>query len=679
MQTQYLFDDFDYFKEISSKNKPNLYEFTYNDRKCCFDYNITPYFYHYYIEKWGYDFINRKIRNLRDSKLRNNLNDQVSYCVFYKLHCEDELLTFFQDVDSLNIFYFNKLKGFTPFFNAKETFRTLVDKFFEQRYFNEIISIFLAYYIDNYLQDEVLSYWIDYTRIIRNTFNNETVEERIKSIKDRTNEILTMYSSSYFIPHNVLSITEGISNYSFVKMINHIDEEVEEKKPGQVHIYKQSFVKRYMQYFPLYANFLNQNKDSFVNDGKINIPKNSIQFKLFDFVYNNYYKEECLRFRDYLSMLNLEMFYDDLASYVPVSSVSLEYFIKRNFLVKYSEYGFEMYTALLLVYWLYDMDYMAYSNNRFVGYKLLKFLQESDAKDNNIHYKLMSLSSVTNDIIKKANNFMDTFNLPIIPCIYDVDMKFLENGKFNLPWEYVTFMDRYLVLHHPLHANDSKYVPLKISCIEAKADYNRIKLFFANTVPLIEVISKKGKITNFNKDSLVNFHDYVQNIIYKTSHKRVKIAINHTSHNSGNIHSYDIAEARHLPQVAKSFYLEELCKMHLSYYKVYHFMELRATASSSSSESVFCFVVRASFDRLVLAVENTLDSRSTIIFFVKKELLNRALNVINVFFSSDTLNKRQSIQWHDVNFNDSSIIKYTRVIHTTADEWNYNIRRILNQ
>ena len=192
---------------------------------------------------------------------------------------------------------------------------------------------------------------------------------------------------------------------------------------------------------------------------------------------------------------------------------------------------------------------------------------------------------------------------------------------------------------------------------------------FCKRVPMLKVRCEKGNIKSVNKDSRIDLDNYVTSILHRTSKAYVKFKIKPRKDKPSKYRTYTKQEASSLAQMKKSYYLEELCKMQLPAYKVYHFTESRANVTSFASEDIFCFVLKETENNLVIAIENTLDSRSTILFYVKKDELPRALDVINVFFASSTLNKRQSLQWKAVDFNDPSIIRYERIIHTSFGEW----------
>lgn len=495
--------------------------------------------------------------------------------------------------------------------------------------------------------------------------------------------MLNDYGSEYVIPCQPYEypepLTYKMSTDDFRKEQFKISMPKHPSEHNHIHIDKQTFVKDYMQAFPFYAGLRNKGgKEIFSDSTMFKHPTVVKHLEVYNFIYENYYENECQRFKDYLNMLDCEFLYDKLSSFVPVSYASINKFIKKNYKEGNHEDSFERYTSILLLYWLYDKEDLAYSNTTYVHKLLQNSLIKADdnLKDPELYSKNW-LCSEANSIIEYANSYGEIMNMPIIPTVQPQNYKIKDDGAFDLPWEYVSFQNGYMLLTHPLHSNNKKIKPYKLSSYSSKASYNDIKLYFTSNVPLMKVISKKGNITGIDKENKFNLDDYISAIIYRTSSKRIKFEIKRKEHQERKIKSYTLGEVNNLPLVEKSYYLNELCKIHLSSYKVYNFEELRVNSSSFCKESVFCFIIKDKKGELVLAIENTLESRSTILFFIKKTQLNKALDSINVFFSSDETNKRQSLQWNEVDFKDPSIIRYERIIHTSTWEWNRNIKRYL--
>ena len=663
----HVFDNFSYFQNNIFNKEPQLIEFTHNGRQLKYD-KSTRVLYNDYYDVYGLDFLNKMINRISDSELKNQLEQHITYCKNYKLYCMDELESFFKE-NSLNMKYFDQLKDLVPFYYIERSFTKVLDNNVGSSNFDEVVSIFIAYFFNNCTDPKLQDYWIKYIKMICERFGDELGFEHVRNIHARANEILAANDSTTLIPFNSKKVSEDISVKKFISLLSKsLNENEDEKNDSRhIHIGKQTFYKKYMQLFPIYVDLKNRKEVDFqeyTNYKKV--------FKLYDYITDNYYENELQRFKDYLSMFYFDTLYDDLASYVPVSEFSISYFIKQNFESADAVSAFELYTAILIVYWIYDMENQAYSKTTNVSTLIKHAIRGSVnhnllSKDNHDNTK-----QLVNNIIKRANEIAGKLNLPLIPMTQITETEFTKDGQFSLPWEYVKFEDNYLLLYHPFHINSKKYKPYRLNMKSAKASYNSIKLYFANTVPLLEVNSKDGDIESVINKEEINIDKYVTSILYRTSRNKVKIEIHRRTHEC-DFKTYTASELKQDPLVEKSYYLNELCKMQLSNYKVYNFMEFRCTSSASEREDAFCFVIKENNDKVVLAVENTLESRSTILFFVHKSMLDRALNVINVFFSSNTLNKRQSLQWKEVDFKDCSIIKYERIIHTSSYEWNSSI------
>ena len=684
IESIHMFDNFAFFKEHFYNVEPIKYV-SFNESGVRLEYDArTSYLYDFYIKSFGKVYIEDKVEQIKNKELKAQLQLHLNYCKNYETHKIDEFEEFCNRL-YVRRTLFSQLKRHVPFFRSVSELNDFLTTLKGYSNYIELASVSVAYFFEKGVDDDSAeNFWFYITQYYCRTLGLEMGLKESLSVFERANDLLDHYGSSIRIPSKPYSypqpLISGIDMSDFEKTYAEMYSKTIETDENHIHIGKQIFFKKYMQLFPLYVNFRKIKGHDFLKEGS---PIESEEFlkhcNLFNYVFDNYYRSECHRFRDYLNMLDCEFLYDKLSSYVPVSYFSIDYFIKHNYDIDNVKYSFERYAAILLIYWLYDKDDYSYADTLLVHNLLYRSLQNTERKPQFPHlYCDDYLGQSANDIIKEANKLGGRFNVPLIPMTQTGIDDYKEKGTFSLPWKYVTFHDGYLLLFHPLHIGDKKKPAFRLVLSASKFTYNSIKLYFVNTVPLLKVKAEGGVIKKVEDNSALDLEKYVQTIMHRTSRNKVKIEIKRISHNSRESRHYSPVDIENLPQIKKSYYLNELCKMHLSKFKVYHFNELRATSSSSVVEYVFCFVIKEYRNRIILAVENTLESRSTILFYIRKGALNEALNSINFFLSSNEINKRQSLQWGEVQFKDPSIIEYRRIIHTSFYEWRNMVRRYMN-
>ena len=671
------FDNFVYFKTKFYKQEGHMYNLEINNTNYTID-SRTRYFYDYYIKKFGYDYIEKKVSDIKDVELRKELVNFLSYSKVYEKDAEYNLQSFCEE-SSIPFDQIIEIKSVCLFEDVFELCE-LLSRIKSNKRYNELAAVAIAYFFyDGVSDDTAENFWYYITRHLCNEMGTELGIKKSTQIYARANDILK--ETDIIIIPQYDDFPKTLVDVQDKDFVDTYAEEFANRQIigyNHIHIGKQIFNKEYMQLFPLYAYYRKKIGRNFFDENKISDEDFIKQFKLFDYIFVNYYNEECHRFKDYLQMQGCEFLYDKLSSYIPVSYYTIDCFIRKNY-DRNVDYSMERYAALLLTYWLYDQEDLSYSDSLYVHNILHMSLSKADNYPSHPEiYVKDFVSRIANTIIKEANNFGKILNLPLIPQVQTLDEEFKESGTFLLPWKYVTFNNGYLLLSHPLSDGKSSTRPYRLELKSSKYAYNAIKLYFSSSVPLFKVHSINKQITKVENVKNFDLEKYVESIIYRSS-KRKKIEIHRREHlgESSNYKSYTLSELKQDPLIKKSYYLNELCKMHLQHYKVYQCCELRSNATSSTTESIFCFVVKECHDQLILAIENTLDSRSTIVFFIKKTLLLEAVSVIGQFFSSDEVNKRQSLQWNDVDFNDVSIIKYKRIIHSSIYDWKHAMNLLL--
>jgi len=251
--------------------------------------------------------------------------------------------------------------------------------------------------------------------------------------------------------------------------------------------------------------------------------------------------------------------------------------------------------------------------------------------------------------------------------------KISNNGKFELSWKYVTFANGYIYLYHPLHQNSSH--PLKYKMENSISAFNNIQSYFINRLTPISVQAKNGRIIKVLNIEDVEFCIQKLTAKYKNRNNRVisripkqKIEKLTQEQITNHIHTY------------KSKYLDWLCSKQLPNYQIYYCLEIKSNVNQQEKdEDAFIFTIQETKQMVTLVYENVLESRSSIVFKIRKNRLPNVIQEIHHFFSSNSLNKRELIMQGNVS-NELlfSLNTYWRIMHTNFNSWKSKIEETYN-
>lgn len=130
----------------------------------------------------------------------------------------------------------------------------------------------------------------------------------------------------------------------------------------------------------------------------------------------------------------------------------------------------------------------------------------------------------------------------------------------------------------------------------------------------------------------------------------------------------------------KSIFIEYLCNIQLNNFRIQYTPESRISYSQDNwaEEDDFIFTIKNNYRHIVVVVENTLDARSSIVFFIHNKKYKAGIKAICAFLKSSKPNKREFIAQNQLTFEESSgILGVSRIYHTQFKEWKREIQRLL--
>lgn len=246
--------------------------------------------------------------------------------------------------------------------------------------------------------------------------------------------------------------------------------------------------------------------------------------------------------------------------------------------------------------------------------------------------------------------------------------------SFYLSWENVLFRNGHILFASPYSKDGGK--GKIISWSDCTPDFEHIKPALQKKFPIIKV-----KINNLDIVDVVNIDEITSAIISlkKRSKHLSDIRIKNTQLTViSKPKRMDVSEIQSLPEIKSSAYLKELCKNHIKDFPIFYCTETKNTFSGNASpEKAFVFCLKDTGSYLIIIYENTIISRSSYVFKIKRGGFISTINRIHDFFSSSLENKREKLSTNSIEF-PPKVISYTRIIHNSFEQWISDIQKSCN-
>lgn len=363
--------------------------------------------------------------------------------------------------------------------------------------------------------------------------------------------------------------------------------------------------------------------------------------------------------------LRLNIYENTIKKVIPCNPYTLKKFISEYDFIGNTINDFIIHTSVIITFVMYEADTLA-------SYKYLNFYYDATLKTiRQLSISPIQISQIMYQIKHKVDIYCE--QLKIKDNIVPDENKISNNGKFELSWKYVTFANGYIYLYHPLHQNSSH--PLKYKMENSIGAFNSIQSYFINRLPPISVQAKNGRIIKVLNIEDVKFCIQKLTAKYKNRNNRPisripkhKIEKMTQEQITNHIHTY------------KSKYLDWLCSKQLPNYQIYYCLEIKSNVNQQEKdEDAFIFTIKETNQMITLVYENVLESRSSIVFKIRKNRLPNVIQEIHHFFSSNSFNKRELIMQGNVSnellFSSNT---YWRIMHTNFNSWKSKIEETYN-
>lgn len=366
-----------------------------------------------------------------------------------------------------------------------------------------------------------------------------------------------------------------------------------------------------------------------------------------------------MRFRNaktFLSLFGLETHYYKLDTYIRhFKKGNIYKFIKNE---PWDDHFIE-YLSVLYVTGAYHE--LAFSRPRLLSFRdIMDALLKKEDRPDDIINQLNHLKAYSLDLFEKLE--LDVYLADVYPEINAEACPF--DGIVYIPWEFVTFHDRYFLIDHPkFYTKGGSKNSYKYICRESKAAFNNIKKAFMRQLPPIMVECNRGNITK-----VINAGDISICVTSLETEKvppeiKIKPAKVHNKKQALTLEEYinrkDEYKSQFLDYLAQHLYLDST---------IYHCKECRLNSSSKSTtyEDAFIFCL----SNTVLLYENVLDKRASVLFKIEPGKIEKCSDAINAYFSSDKIeDKREKLANEMTQFIETSIKVYKRIRHESFPQW----------
>lgn len=308
-----------------------------------------------------------------------------------------------------------------------------------------------------------------------------------------------------------------------------------------------------------------------------------------------------------------------------------------------------------------------------VSYYELTLIKQTIMPIEHVVNALIQKTDKPEDIINQLNHLREYIQFFFKKIKFDVDIAEMHpeikiedcpfDGIVTIPWEYVTFHNRFFLIDHPrFYTSGGSKHAYKYICEQSKTAFNYIKKAIISKLPPIFVECQRGQITN-----VINIGDIsICVIALETGTLPPKVKIQIPKQRSSR-ESLSFEEYTQRKNDYKSIYLDYLAEHLYKGSSIYYCKECRLNSSNATSyEDSFIFRLTDN----VLLYENVLDKRASVAFKIDPSKEEECTEAINAYFSSDIIvNKREKIASEMTLFLDSFIKDYKRIYHTSFHEW----------
>lgn len=261
------------------------------------------------------------------------------------------------------------------------------------------------------------------------------------------------------------------------------------------------------------------------------------------------------------------------------------------------------------------------------------------------------------------------------PKAMPLDVSYPMTGEFDIPWRNVRFFDGILMLFHPNPSKRGTITPFYFRNSDILKTFEDIRPYIEKRCCKLRVVAVDGVII-----TLKNFKEFLKHIIqYKEWEKEENIRIGKPINKLRNTSiPKDVFSIN--SEVKKSPYLSLLSTLQHSDYKIIYLLErvIHEIGLVDTDEYGYLFVLKKIEKKMILLYENITDSsRSSLMFFIKPEFYEEAVDHIKKFLAGNIKNKRQKIAYGQIYFDSALILAVKRIKHTNITDWKYALYHYL--
>jgi hypothetical protein len=259
----------------------------------------------------------------------------------------------------------------------------------------------------------------------------------------------------------------------------------------------------------------------------------------------------------------------------------------------------------------------------------------------------------------------------------DSSFSILRKQEWILDWKCVKFKNGYFVVVPPVDES-IKFKPQAFSKPGVIESYNYLKEYLNDRLAPVRCSVEEMKLTIYDSirldEAIAKFATVSRQRAIKSTGQSntIRIAPQQMSFKQALSKAQQMTKEEF--EKYKSEYINHLVKLQSKKYKVIPCVERLSHANSDVTEYAFMFSIECRSGNILIVHENVNPDRSTLLFWVKEDVYDKAIREIYDFLQSAEINKRSSLRGKGIDVGKAGVVRYKSINHDDIWSWRKAIR-----
>ena len=258
----------------------------------------------------------------------------------------------------------------------------------------------------------------------------------------------------------------------------------------------------------------------------------------------------------------------------------------------------------------------------------------------------------------------------------------LQNKDWILDWNCVRFRNGMIIVSAPLDGS-VKFKPKAVQLPGALESFNYLKDYLNDRLAPVHCSVEKMELTIYDTISL---NEAIQKFATASKQKGISVVVNKQSNGISVPQQVSfkqaLSKAKQMTaeefEKYKSEYIDYLVKQQSKKYKIIPCVERLVHIDNDTTEYAFMFSIQCKSGDILIVHENVHPDRSTLLFVVKQENYNQAIQAIYDFMQSAEINKRSSLRDGNIDIKQAGVEHYRSINHDYFFSWSRIIKKYMS-